>query len=125
MTVNYDLVVLHLNELSSREEQVRLWTGPSDSNEISSFIEASCGLFDGSGLGDALRHKPLLLPLILQELFEELDAAMQKIDEFQGDAAIIESEQMEGVRSIATRALAAVQESEGATIFERFNQGSD
>ena len=52
---NLEMVLDCLVELSSREEQERLWlsTG-ADGGEVSSPVEAICTLFDDSGLGGAL-----------------------------------------------------------------------
>ncbi len=52
---NTERVLDCLAELSSREEQERLWlsTGAHGA-EVSSPVEAICSLFDDSGLGDAL-----------------------------------------------------------------------
>lgn len=52
---NTEMVLDCLAELSSREEQERLWLSTGEHGaEVSSPVEAVCRLFDDSGLGDAL-----------------------------------------------------------------------
>ena len=50
MSINKDILRWSLEELANEEEQKRLWLGISK-NEMSSFEEARCGVFDDSGLG--------------------------------------------------------------------------
>ena len=46
--MNKQRVLWALEELSSREEQERLWLSDGSTGEVSSFEEAVCGLFDAS-----------------------------------------------------------------------------
>lgn len=44
-----------LKELSSREEQERLWLSDGSSGEVGSFEEATCILFDDAHIGSAMK----------------------------------------------------------------------
>jgi hypothetical protein len=55
MTEVYDDIVLDaLEELANGDYQREVWTGEGESNEVSSFTECVCRLFDDSCLGFVL-----------------------------------------------------------------------
>ena len=76
MKVYMSRVTEALEELSSQEQQLILWTGRGGGKKISSFVEASCSLFDDSGLGDLLQNDPGAFHAELRALFMELNKAL-------------------------------------------------
>lgn len=107
MKINFDRVREALEELRSRDQQLILWTGRGDGKKMSSFVEASCSLFDDSGLGDVLLEEPSALDAELRALFVELNQAFHQVDENEEPDVMIASDVMERVRRLATQALKA------------------
>lgn len=75
--MNKQSVVWALEELSSREEQERLWLSDGSSGEVSSFTEAICGVFDDGGISRALDSNELSDELAIR--FRELSRLVDKI----------------------------------------------
>lgn len=105
MRIDFDRVREALEELCSRDRQFILWTGRGNGKKISSFVEASCSVFDDSGLGDVLRTESSALDAELRALFVELSQALNQIDEDQDPDVMIASDEMEQVRRLATQVL--------------------
>jgi len=103
-------IISSLQELADYDFQRRVWlasTGP----EISSFTEAVSGLFDDSGVGDALEQHSLIFSTDIDSLFRNLRKELREIDHTRPPAAIISDPRMDRVRTIAADLLALLQPS--------------
>jgi hypothetical protein len=92
-----DKVLLHLHELADEGFQQRVWTGRSPT-EISSFSEATCGLFDDSGLGDALDKHEIVFSEEIDRLLRELSVAIHKVYDSGHYSNFVQSPEMDRVR---------------------------
>jgi len=102
------LIIARLKELSDYDFQNRVWlasTGP----EISSFTEAVSGLFDDSGLGDALEKCTQVFSSDIDLLFRTLDKELHDINERRPPEAIITDPRMARVRTISASLLALIE----------------
>ena len=106
--LNYPLFLENLRELSLYDEQVRLWNGPPEARMIGSFVEAVCGMFDDSGFLYTLEKRPDSIHPEVRVAMAELDKAVSQVDGYQPPMVVIESEQMERVRQLASGALALI-----------------
>ena len=91
-----------LRELSSREAQEALWLR-GDPENISSFTEAICRVFDDSGLTRALesgRLQAVVSEELLQKLVQ-LHDSIRLIPEASSPTTILEHPGMESVRALA------------------------
>lgn len=107
LRLNQKQLVDSLRQLNSREEQLRLWCGPSNSRWISSFVEAACGIGD-SGLIDVLENEPSSLHPEVASIMIEVNKALRQVEEYGDPLVIIESEQMQKVRELAGEALSVI-----------------
>lgn len=98
------LVVTSLKELADCGFQRRVWLA-SAGPEVSSFVEATCGLFDDSGLGNALDADALVFSPHVDSLFLELREELSKIDHNRAPETIINDPRMDRVRAIAAELL--------------------
>lgn len=57
--IDMQLMIWSLKELSSQEDQERLWLSDGSSGEVSSFEEAVCQLFDDAHISQALESGSL------------------------------------------------------------------
>lgn len=73
---NRPTVIWSLEELSNRDEQIRLWLSDGSPGEVSSFSKAVCGVFD-SGTEKALDSREIPIPIAL--LFQELRSLIKKL----------------------------------------------
>lgn len=100
-----------LQELASREVQERLWV-QGNGDEMSSFTEAICSVFDDAGVSRAMDSG------VLQTYFSpEFCSKMRDLDRLVGvvpeDAApeeVIASPEMERIRTLARRLLEILDE---------------
>ncbi len=120
--INLPLLIENLEELSSKERQMKLWL--SDSNDFSSFTEAICGVFDDAGLSRALdkgyAEKNFSSNLLLK--FRQLNHAVGQVPEDLAPLEIIEHLHMEKVRILATEILALLNK--GTAVEENTNKPS-
>ena len=100
-----------LVELADITYQKRVWLGHS-TNEVSSFVEAVCHLYDDYDLRGFLstqledrKNKSEIL-----QAFGELRKAVDAVNESWREAEIVESPEMEVVRKLASQALALLDE---------------
>ena len=113
MYLNRVLVKQSLEEFSSRDAQLYLWTKAGDGKRISSFVEACCGLFDDSGLGVILRTgAQFVISQELRDLLIKLDQALDSVDDEQDPEIVIDLPEMEVVRRLAKAALNNIAVSE-------------
>ena len=101
------MIVKSLRHLSDRREQERLWL--SAGGEVYSFVEAYCGLFDDTGLGDELERGPTWLGAAADEALRRLDAQLSLVDNSLSPEQVIASVEMDRVRELAAVALRLVQ----------------
>ena len=100
--INHDILRWRLEELSSREEQERLWLGNNE-GEMSSFTEAICGVFDDAGLTRAIESDFLQknYSATFCRKVNELDRTINSIPENSSPRDIIDHPQMEQIRILA------------------------
>lgn len=97
-----DMIIDALKELSDEAYQRRVWCG-AGGQEMSSFCEAICGLFDDSGLGSALEtstHRHIFSSNV-DESLRELRVAISKINQSAPPADLIRDPKMQLVRELA------------------------
>jgi hypothetical protein len=106
--INRNVLLWSLEELASKSEQERLWDGPSDSKEISSFTEAVCGVFDDAGITRAL-EKGYLKSHFSSDLcqkVQELDALISHVPHYGvAPREVIEHPGMTKIRKVASELL--------------------
>jgi len=95
-----------LSELADLEYQRRVWLGQSP-NEVSSFEEAVCQLYDDYDLKGflATRLENIENAAEIREIFESLETSIGAVDESLDPRVLIESPEMNSVRDVARRAL--------------------
>ena len=98
--MNRGLIVERLLELSDEQRQRKLWLW-SGGGEVSSFVEAVCGLFDDSALGGALDSGGTEFGSLVDSKFLELACLLDRIDYRLSDADIMRDPQMRDVRKVA------------------------
>jgi len=103
-----DKVIHYLRELADETFQQRVWAGRSPT-EMSSFSEAVCGLFDDSGLGDALDRDGTVFTDEIDGLFRELDVAIHKVDASCPAERFIRSPEMARVRRWSAHLLSLLE----------------
>ena len=110
--IDMKLLIENLTELADKSMQERLWVH-GDENEMSSFTEAICGVFDDAGLTRALDsgHFRESYSAEAWRLAKILDAAIEKVPEDAAPQEIIESPGMVKVRQAAGRLIRYLKES--------------
>jgi len=107
MNILIEDVIDGLTELRDKEAQEKLWLHGDE--EISSFTEAICGVFDDGGVSRALDKGEVDEPLA--SLFRRLDSLVAKVPEHSKPDHIIAHPAMEDVRTVAGELLKALRES--------------
>lgn len=108
--VNIQRVQWALEEFSDEREQRRLWLSDgSGGKEVSSFVEAHCGLFDDSGLGDALERNSTGFGEQIDRQLVLLGTLLRRIDSRRVPQEIIADPLMSRIRSLAADALQALR----------------
>jgi hypothetical protein len=100
-----------LDELADVREQRRLWL--ASSGEVSSLVEVCCGLFDDSGLGDAM-NKGSVFGADVDGSLHQLRRRLQQIVRTHAQSpatAILDDPEMVTVRSLAQEIASAVRTS--------------
>lgn len=91
-------VIWALEELSSRDDQVRLWLSDGSSGEVSSFAEAICGVFDG-GVSKELESEKVAANL--KSSFGRLRALVATIPTDIPPQELIDHPKMEDIRRLS------------------------
>jgi hypothetical protein len=111
---SHKMVIAGLRELSSIEEQRRLWLSTGENNaDVSSFVEAICGLYNDSGLDDLLDAGLTGYPEPVVERLKKIDALLSRIGEtnrHKGDEAKINDPAMAVVRKLAGEILIMLED---------------
>jgi hypothetical protein len=101
----YDSTILEcLRELADKSFQQRVWLA-SSGPEISSFTEATEGLFTDSVLGSELDKQRRVFSETIDAKFSVLHKKLLAIDSQRHPSKIIEDPRMEEVRALATELL--------------------
>lgn len=104
------MIIDALKELSDEAYQRRVWCG-AGGQEMSSFDEAICGLFDDSGLGSALetsKPKPIF-SFNVDESLRRLRVAISMIDQSAPPADLVQDPKMQLVRELAKFTLQTIR----------------
>jgi len=112
-------VVDILKELADIQYQKNIWLNQSNPNNwIGSFTEAANMLFDDCVISDYLSEGEIILDARVTQALWELSAAVDCVDEYRDEAAIINDPLMDIVREKAARALFLINVStyEGSTV---------
>jgi hypothetical protein len=106
---NKDMVIDALRELADEAYQQRVWCGDGG-QEMSSFVEAICGLFDDSGLSDALENsvREPVFSFLIDENLKKLRIAISTIEQSAAPADLIRDPKMQRVRGLAKSILQAL-----------------
>jgi hypothetical protein len=103
-----------LRELSDGDYQSRAWTGRDARGEMSSLDEAVCGLYDDSGLGDALERGEEVFGSAIDADLRSLGNLLSRIDGALDPSATIADPKMRAVREQAAAILRALEADEAA-----------
>jgi hypothetical protein len=99
-------ICVSLRELSDLELQKQLWLSDgSNSQDVSSFVEAVEQLFTDTGLLDSLLLGETGFGEEAENHLKSLDVLLRKVDARQAPIGIINDPKMEQVRALAKRIL--------------------
>ena len=95
-----------MRELGSEAEQRGLWLGQGTQTvgEVSCFVEACCGLFDDSALGEKLYSSGTEFGAEVDTALKEVDKLIDAIDDDRTEEEIIADPMMANVRRVASDA---------------------
>lgn len=110
--VNRNLVLECLRELTDEQFQTTIWAG-KDPTRMASFVECVEGLFDDSGLDDALAIGPVFGDFIDNRL-KALDVLLLTIDDRVSIQELLASEDLGRARLIAADIVSALEAQEPA-----------
>src|SRR6266566_8760796 len=99
-SINRNLIVECLKQLSDRRLQEMFWMGKS-LPEQSSFTEAVEGLFTDSALSDALRSNATGFSQEIESKLHELEKYLAKVNTRGGPRTVIDDPAMPHVRELA------------------------
>lgn len=125
-TFSQKKVIEGLQELADESYQRRVWLGAS-CTEMSSFVEAVCGLFDDSGLSAEMdrEKKHILFSISVDKVLRQLDYVInhtsQEFDRLP-PAVMIGHPKMQEIRQLSAIVLAKLKE-EGFLGDEKRNGG--
>jgi hypothetical protein len=100
-----------LEELSSHSLQENLWLGKID-GQMSSFSEAKCGVFDDSGLGEALTNQKSGLPPQFVNKAKQFQRLLSQINSDADPTNLLANPKMADVRAAAAELLLLLPEVE-------------
>ena len=104
--INKSLLIEALKELSDRTYQHDIWANRNNPNGwVSSYIEASCNVFDDALVADALEEGAIIFDKNVTNALQELDQITDKIDGYRDILDIINDPKMELVRQKSTEIL--------------------
>lgn len=106
MTILWADVLDGLKELSDSNLQQRLWVDGND--EMSSYTEAICMIFDDSGLGLSIEKGSLDEPLLGS--FKELDEVIDTIPENETPEDIMGHPNMPKLQQVASKIICEINE---------------
>lgn len=106
ITLNHHYILVDLRTLGSEAEQRGLWLGEGTQTvgEVSSFVEACCGLFDDSALGEKLYSSGTEFGADVDAALKEIDKLTDAIDDDRTQEEIIADPLMAKVRQVASDA---------------------
>lgn len=114
-----NILIPALRELADRDYQQRIWLNNGDKPIMSlSFIEAANNVFDDAYVTEILENNQIVFDKKVTEALRELGVALDAVDEFRDEQAIIEDPLMQVVREKAARVLFLINVStgEGGTV---------
>lgn len=114
-----NILIQALRELADRDYQQRIWLNNGDKPIMSlSFIEAANNVFDDAYVTEILENNQIVFDKKVTEALRELGVALDAVDEFRDEQAIIEDPLMQVVREKAARVLFLINVStgEGGTV---------
>ncbi|MFC5503188.1 hypothetical protein ACFPJ4_13145 [Lysinimonas soli] len=100
---NRRLILECLQELADERFQVEVWAG-LDPARMSSFVECCEGLFDDSGLGDALDAGDVFGPE-LDRALTDLNAQLSTVDEYASIQELLANPRLTAARDMAAAIL--------------------
>lgn len=105
-SVNHYLILLNLRELGSVAEQRGLWLGEGTQThgEVSSFVEACCGLFDDSVLDEVLYSSGTGFGSDVDTILKGIDELLSGVDSDRPEEEIIADPAMAKIRELASDA---------------------
>jgi len=110
-----------LGLFSNKDAQMFLWDAKGNNGEyVGCFSEQYCTLFNDTGLDDALDENSTGLPTEIDEKLKLLDKTLSRIDQEKPQNVIIESEEMDVVRELASKILILIEKLNA----EKFKNGN-
>jgi hypothetical protein len=102
--IDYDLIKSCLQELSRREMQQELWlsSGPPG---VSSFEEATCQLFNDSGLEDRLDKHEIVFSQDIDRRLSQLGSKLKAVDANRDPLSVINDPALAEIRQLANELL--------------------
>ena len=110
--MNRNLVLECLRELTDEQFQITVWAG-KDPTRMASFVECVNGLFDDSGLDDALGIGPVFGNDI-DNRFKALDALLLNIDDRVPIQELLANQDLGRARLVAADIVTALEAQEPA-----------
>ncbi len=107
--IGHEDIRRQLKHLSDKSYQERVWTA-SSGPEVSSFTEAVCQLYDGTGLDIAYKKGEQVYGEKIDNLLKNLGAMLDGISERRPAIQIIEDEKMIPVRKTAAHILGLLEQ---------------
>ncbi len=106
ITLNHHYILVDLRTLGSEAEQRGLWLGEGTQTdgEMCSFVEACCGLFDDSALGEKLYSSGTEFGPDVDAALREIDKLTDAIDDDRPQEEIIADPVMAKMRQVASDA---------------------
>ena len=101
-------IVECLRELGDAEYQQRVWIR-GEGDEVSSFAEATCRLFDDTGLGDLLEKRDTVISPEADAVLSRLSDSLDSFDEMT-DEQILRSRRWPAVRRLALQAIEVIND---------------
>ncbi len=108
------ILVQALKELADIDYQKRIWLNIDNPNKlIASFVEAANNVFDDALITDILENNQIVFDKKVTQALRELDQAVDAVDEYRPEEAIINDPLMQIVREKAAKVLALIEASDG------------
>lgn len=108
-----NILIQALKELADRNYQERIWLNTGDKPTMTlSFVEAVNNIFDDALITDALQNNQIVFDKKVTQALQELDEAVDEVDEYQPEKDIIADPLMEIVRQKAANILALIEVSD-------------
>ena len=105
----YKNLIERLKPFADKDFQERVWL-KGEGNEISSFIEATCQLFDDTALDYYLKNtNDIIVSEKCDEILHKLSCLVELIDEKLNTAKIINHQNMLKIRPLAKEAINLIE----------------